>query len=67
MRRLQQFCRVYVEIAIQDQVTIERAHTAEDACLRLCADAVIGKHRCEMREMLQIFELDAQRVDSFLR
>ena len=64
MGRLQQFCWVNVEIAVQDQVTIERAHTAEDACLRLCADAMIGKHR---REVLQIFELDAQRVNSFLR
>ena len=63
MGRLQQFSRVHVEIAVQDQVTIERAHTAEDACLRLCADAMVGKHR---RKVFQIFEFHAQRVKSFL-
>ncbi len=72
MGRLKQFRRVDVEIAVDDQVMVERPHTAEDARLALDPDATlvepsgkllqVVKFHVEGRE-LSLGEVAEQQVD----
>ena len=58
--RLEQLGGVYLQVAVKLQVTVERAHAAEDARLRLGAQSVLVERG---GKVFQVFEFHVQRVE----
>ena len=58
--RLQQFRRIGFDMTIEEQITVERAHAAQYAGLRLGADVMVVERG---REVLQIMQSGVQRVE----